>query len=77
MIPVAAPFISPCRGWKAFTLAAVVMTRRPSQFTDLDRGTDRGAVMAGPTQLAIAVVLFFLLVQGRRVAGLTAGAVQG
>jgi len=62
-----------------------VMTREESKtlplwlsiFTDVNRGTDWGAIMAGSTLIAIPVVLFFLLVQGRMVAGLTAGAVKG
>ena len=33
--------------------------------------------MAGSTLIAIPVVVFFLVVQGRMVAGLTAGAVKG
>ena len=37
---------------------------------------NRGAVMAGSTLIAIPVVISFLMVQGRMVAGLTAGAVK-
>jgi N,N'-diacetylchitobiose transport system permease protein len=33
--------------------------------------------MAGSTLIAIPVVVFFLLVQGRMVSGLTSGAVKG
>jgi len=73
------------QAWNEFTLAVVVMTREESKtlplwlsiFTDVNRGTDWGAIMAGSTLIAIPVVLFFLLVQGRMVAGLTAGAVKG
>ncbi|WP_121253068.1 carbohydrate ABC transporter permease [Nocardioides ferulae] len=73
------------QAWNEFTLAVVVMTREDKRtlplwlsiFTDANRGTDWGAVMAGSTLIAIPVVLFFLAVQGRMVAGLTAGAVKG
>ena len=73
------------QAWNEFTLALVVMTREYrstlplwlSQFADTNRGTDWGAVMAGSTLIAISVVVFFLIVQGRMVSGLTAGAVKG
>lgn len=73
------------QAWNEFTLAVVVMTREDQQtlpvwlstFLDVNRGTDWGAVMAGSTLIAIPVVVFFLVVQGRMVAGLTAGAVKG
>jgi N,N'-diacetylchitobiose transport system permease protein len=73
------------QAWNEFTLAVVVMTRDEkktlpvwlSTFTDVNRGTDWGAVMAGSTLIAIPVVIFFLVVQGRMVSGLTAGAVKG
>lgn len=73
------------QAWNEFTLAVVVMTREDKQtlpvwlstFLDVNRGTDWGAVMAGSTLIAIPVVVFFLIVQGRMVAGLTAGAVKG
>jgi N,N'-diacetylchitobiose transport system permease protein len=73
------------QAWNEFTLALVVMTNAQkrtlpvwlSTFTDVNRGTDWGAVMAGSTLIAIPVIVFFLLVQGRMVAGLTSGAVKG
>ena len=73
------------QAWNEFTLALVVMTRPESQtlpvwlrtFTDVNRGTDWGGIMAGSTLLAIPVVVFFLLVQGRMVSGLVSGAVKG
>ncbi len=73
------------QAWNEFTLALVVMTNAEkrtlpvwlSTFTDVNRGTDWGAVMAGSTLIAIPVIVFFLLVQSRMVAGLTAGAVKG
>jgi N,N'-diacetylchitobiose transport system permease protein len=71
--------------WNEFTLAVVVMSREDRQtlpiwlttFTEVNRGTDWGAIMAGSTLIAIPVVMFFLVVQGRMVSGLTAGAVKG
>ncbi len=73
------------QAWNEFTLALVVMTRDDrktlpvwlSTFTDVNRGTDWGAVMAGSTLIAIPVIIFFLIVQGRMTAGLTAGGVKG
>jgi N,N'-diacetylchitobiose transport system permease protein len=73
------------QAWNEFTLALVVMTREDrrtlplwlSTFTDVNRGTDWGGIMAGSTLIAIPVVIFFLVVQGRMVAGLTSGAVKG
>lgn len=73
------------QAWNEFTLAVVVMTRDDQQplpvwlssFADANRGVDWGGVMAGSTLIAIPVVIFFLIVQGRMVSGLTAGAVKG
>jgi N,N'-diacetylchitobiose transport system permease protein len=73
------------QAWNEFTLALVVMTREDRQtlpvwlstFSDVNRGTDWGAIMAGSTLIAVPVIIFFLIVQGRMVAGLTAGAVKG
>jgi N,N'-diacetylchitobiose transport system permease protein len=73
------------QAWNEFTLALVVMTREDhrtlplwlSTFTDVNRGTDWGGIMAGSTLIAIPVIVFFLAVQGRMVAGLTSGAVKG
>jgi N,N'-diacetylchitobiose transport system permease protein len=71
--------------WNEFIFALVLMDRPESQtgpvwlnaFNDGARGTDWGGVMAGSTLLAIPVVIFFLIVQRRVTAGLTAGAVKG
>jgi N,N'-diacetylchitobiose transport system permease protein len=71
--------------WNEFSLALIVMTSPDSRtlpvwlssFTDVNRGTDWGAVMAGSTLIAIPVITFFLIVQNRMTAGLTAGAVKG
>jgi N,N'-diacetylchitobiose transport system permease protein len=82
---VAAGVFGFIQAWNEFTLAVVVMSREDKMtlpvwlttFTEVNRGTDWGAIMAGSTLIAIPVVIFFLLVQGRMVAGLTAGAVKG
>ncbi len=71
--------------WNEFIFALVLMNRPETQtgpvwlqaFNDGARGTDWGGVMAGSTLLAVPVVIFFLLVQRRVTAGLTAGAVKG
>ena len=73
------------QAWNEFTLAVVVMTREDKKtlpvwlasFLDVNRGIDWGGVMAGSTLIAVPVIVFFLLVQGRMVSGLTAGAVKG
>lgn len=73
------------QAWNEFTLALVIMTNAEkrtlpvwlSTFTDVNRGTDWGAVMAGSTLIAVPVIIFFLVVQGRMVSGMTAGAVKG
>jgi N,N'-diacetylchitobiose transport system permease protein len=73
------------QAWNEFTLAVVVMTRESKQtlpvwlsvFTDSQKGVDWGAVLAASSIIAVPVIVFFLVVQGRMVAGLTAGAVKG
>lgn len=73
------------QAWNEFTLAVVVMTRQSKQtlpvwlsvFTDSQRGVDWGAVLAASTVIAVPVIVFFLVVQGRMVSGLTSGAVKG
>jgi N,N'-diacetylchitobiose transport system permease protein len=71
--------------WNEFIFALVIMNRPESQtapvwlqaFNEGARGTDWGGVMAGSTVLALPVVIFFLIVQRKVTAGLTAGAVKG
>lgn len=73
------------QAWNEFTLALVTMTREDKEtlplwlttFADVNRGTDWGGIMAGSTLIAIPVIVFFLVVQGRMVGGLTSGAVKG
>ena len=74
------------QAWNEFTLAARRDDPRgPADAAasgwraslDVNRGIDWGGVMAGSTLIAVPVIIFFLLVQGRMVSGLTAGAVKG
>jgi N,N'-diacetylchitobiose transport system permease protein len=41
------------------------------------KATDWGEVMAASTLVAIPVIVFFLIVQGRLTSGLVSGAVKG
>jgi N,N'-diacetylchitobiose transport system permease protein len=71
--------------WNEFIFALVIMNRPQAQtmpvwlqaFNEGARGTDWGGVMAGSTIMALPVVIFFLIVQRKVTAGLTAGAVKG
>lgn len=73
------------QAWNEFIFALVIMNRPEHQtlpvwlqaFNEGARGTDWGGVMAGSTLITIPVLVFFLLVHRRVVAGLTAGAVKG
>jgi len=47
-----------------------------ANFTTM-KGTEWGPLMAGATLTALPVVVFFVLVQRRIAAGITAGAVRG
>jgi N,N'-diacetylchitobiose transport system permease protein len=73
------------QAWNEFVFALVIMNRPENQtlpvwlqaFNEGAKGTDWGGVMAGSTLMTIPVIIFFLLVQRRMTAGLTAGAVKG
>ncbi|MGH9113209.1 MAG: carbohydrate ABC transporter permease [Acidimicrobiales bacterium] len=73
------------QAWNEFIYALVIMDQPDKQtlpvwlqaFNEGARGTDWGGVMAGSTLITIPVIVFFLLVQRRVVAGMTAGAVKG
>ena len=73
------------QAWNEFIFALVVMNKPDKQtlpvwlqaFNEGAKGTDWGGVMAGSTLMAIPVVIFFLIVQGRMTQGLMAGAVKG
>ncbi|HEY0118808.1 MAG TPA: carbohydrate ABC transporter permease [Cellulomonas sp.] len=68
-----------------FVFALVIMSRPEAMtlpvwlrtFQQATRATDWGGLMAGSTLVAIPVVIFFLLVQGRMTGGLVSGAVKG
>ncbi|MBD8043655.1 carbohydrate ABC transporter permease [Arthrobacter sp. Sa2BUA2] len=75
------------QAWNEFTVALVVMTSDSSKTIPLwlrgflqssaSRETDWGQVMAASTLVAVPVIIFFLLVQGRMSSGLVGGAVKG
>jgi N,N'-diacetylchitobiose transport system permease protein len=46
-------------------------------FVQATKETDWAVIMAGSTLVAIPVVIFFLIVQGRMASGLVSGAVKG
>lgn len=73
------------QAWNEF-LVALVVNSRPEMMTlpvwlrtfQIANGTTNwAAIMAGSTLIAIPVVIFFLIVQGRMTSGLVAGAVKG
>jgi N,N'-diacetylchitobiose transport system permease protein len=82
---VATGIFSFIQAWNEFIFALVIMNRPEKQtmpvwlqaFNEGARGTDWGGVMAGSTVMAIPAIIFFLAVQRRVTAGLTAGAVKG
>jgi N,N'-diacetylchitobiose transport system permease protein len=73
------------QAWNEYTLALVIMDRPDMEtlplwlqgFNKGARGTDWGGVMAGSTLITVPVIVFFVAIQRRVVAGLTAGAVKG
>ena len=75
------------QAWNEFTVALVVMTEEQSRTLPLwlrgfvqasaTRETDWGQVMAASTVVAVPVIIFFLIVQGRMSNGLVGGAVKG
>ena len=75
------------QAWNEFTVALVVMTEEQSRTLPLwlrgfvqasaTRETDWGQVMAASAVVAVPVILFFLVVQGRMSSGLVGGAVKG
>lgn len=75
------------QAWNEFTVALVVMTEEQSRTLPLwlrgfvqasaTRETDWGQIMAASTVVAVPVIIFFLLVQGRMSSGLVGGAVKG
>jgi N,N'-diacetylchitobiose transport system permease protein len=75
------------QAWNEFTVALVIMTEEQSRTLPLwlrgfvqasaTRETDWGQVMAASTVVAVPVIIFFLVVQGRMSNGLVGGAVKG
>jgi N,N'-diacetylchitobiose transport system permease protein len=73
------------QAWNEFTFALVVMNKPDTRtlpvwlnaFVQATQATDWAAIMAGSTLMAIPVIIFFLLVQGRMASGIAAGAVKG
>jgi N,N'-diacetylchitobiose transport system permease protein len=74
------------QAWNEFTMALLLMkgynlTLMPwlnaFQSSSVGGAVNWGAVMAGSTLIAIPVVVFFLIVQGRMTGGLVSGAVKG
>lgn len=73
------------QSWNEFTLALIIMTKPENMtlpvwlrtFQQATKATDWGGLMAGSTLVAIPVVIFFMIVQGRMTGALAAGAVKG
>lgn len=73
------------QAWNEFIFALVIMTRPEAQtlpiwlrsFVQATKATDWAVVMAGSTLMAIPVIIFFLVVQGKMTSGLVSGAVKG
>jgi N,N'-diacetylchitobiose transport system permease protein len=75
------------QSWNEFTVALVVLQNQSSETLPLwlrgfiqasaSKAIDWGQVMAASTLVAIPVIIFFLLVQGRMTSGLVGGAVKG
>lgn len=75
------------QAWNEFTVALVIMTEEQSRTLPLwlrgfvqasaSRETDWGQVMAASSLVAVPVIIFFLVVQGRMSSGLVGGAVKG
>jgi N,N'-diacetylchitobiose transport system permease protein len=72
------------QAWNEYVMAYVLLQDQRKQtltvwlanFTT-QKGTEWGPLMAGATLTALPVVVFFVLVQRRLAAGITAGAVRG
>ena len=75
------------QAWNEFTVALVILQAQDYQTLPLwlrgfvqasaTRETDWGQVMAASTLVAVPVIVFFLIVQGRLTSGLVAGSVKG
>lgn len=75
------------QAWNEFTVALVALPAESAQTLPLwlrsflassaNRGVDWGEVMAASTLIAVPVIVFFLIVQGKMTSGLVSGAVKG
>lgn len=73
------------QAWNEFLFALVIMQKPDVRtlpvwlraFVQATQATDWAAIMAGSTLIAVPVIVFFLIVQGRMVGGMAAGAVKG
>lgn len=73
------------QAWNEFLFALVIMQKPDMRtlpvwlraFVQATQATDWAAIMAGSTLISIPVIVFFLIVQGRMVGGMAAGAVKG
>lgn len=71
------------QAWNEYLYAMLIMSQEHQTATVwlgnfvTSRGTDYAPMMAGSTMMGVPVVIFFLIVQRRVAAGLTAGAVKG
>lgn len=75
------------QAWNEFTVALVILQDSGTQTLPLwlrgfiqqsaSRAIDWGEVMAASTLVAVPVIIFFLIVQGRMTSGLVSGAVKG
>ena len=73
------------QAWNEFVFALVLNARPEAMtlpvwlrtFLDPNGGINWAELMAGSTLVAVPVVIFFLIVQGRMTGGLVAGAVKG
>ena len=75
------------QAWNEFTVALVLLPAGSAHTLPLwlrgfvqasaTRATDWGQVMAASTLVAVPVIIFFLIVQGRLTSGLVSGAVKG
>ena len=75
------------QAWNEFTVALVILQSNDAKTLPIwlrsflqasaSRETDWGQVMAASTLIAVPVIAFFLVVQGRMTSGLMSGAVKG
>jgi N,N'-diacetylchitobiose transport system permease protein len=73
------------QAWNEFTYALVIMNKADQRtlpvwlrsFVQATQATDWAVIMAGSTVVAIPVIIFFLIVQGRMTSAMVAGAVKG